>query len=303
MRKARVFISCGQRTEKEKQIGRSVEAYFKGRGFETYFAELVHSSEALTENIFRFLAESEYFIFIDFRRDGLANGNFRGSLFVNQEIAIATFLKINGLGFIEKDVAREGILQYQIYNAIIFSDEEDILSKLGELTTDWDTESVNELHIHFDPESVNRNVRLLDAPGQPFSDWYHLTVTNRNKAKNAFSCVGYISRIKNLVTNATIALPTNELVWAGIGDLAVNIIAATSRELDAFYLLRGEGQLHFHQRPSSTSNPRYRIPDLPRGQYLVEYMIISSNFIPVQKTIRVSFDSQDNIEVMESNWE
>jgi hypothetical protein len=37
MRKARVFISCGQRTEKETSIGLTVRDYFKnGRGFETY---------------------------------------------------------------------------------------------------------------------------------------------------------------------------------------------------------------------------------------------------------------------------
>lgn len=68
MRNARVFISCGQKTKTEVNIGRSVEDYFRGREFETYFAERVHSSEALTENIFRFLRQSEYFVFIDFKR-------------------------------------------------------------------------------------------------------------------------------------------------------------------------------------------------------------------------------------------
>jgi hypothetical protein len=303
MRKARVFISCGQRNENEKQIGKHVEAYFKDKGFETYFAEMVHSSEALTENIFRFLAESEYFIFIDFKRDELSNGSFRGSLFVNQEIAIATFLKINGLGFIEKDVAREGILQYQIYNAITFSDEEGIFSKLDELIADWDTESVNELQILFDPESINRNVVLLDSPGQPHSDWYHLEVRNRNKTKHAFSCVGYVSRIKGLATDETMAIPTNELVWAGIGELSVNLIAGTARELDAFFLIQGEGLIRFHQRPSSTSNPRYHLPALPRGRYLIEYMVISSNFKTTQKAFLVNFGaSEADIEVSESVW-
>ena len=95
MRKARVFISCGQSTDREKNIGLAVEAYFKNeRRFETYFAERVHSSDALTENIFSFLSQSEYFIFIDFKRDSIGGNDYRGSLFVNQEIAIATFLKL-----------------------------------------------------------------------------------------------------------------------------------------------------------------------------------------------------------------
>jgi hypothetical protein len=85
LRSARVFISCGQATNREKNIGLGVRKYFEDRGFETYFAETVNSAEALTENIFRFLNNSEYFVFSDFKRDELSGAQYRGSLFVNQE--------------------------------------------------------------------------------------------------------------------------------------------------------------------------------------------------------------------------
>ena len=91
MRRARVFISCGQQNNREKKIGFEVERFFKDKGFETYFAERVHSPEALTEHIFKFLRKSEYFVFIDFRRNKISREEYRGSLFVNQEIAISTF--------------------------------------------------------------------------------------------------------------------------------------------------------------------------------------------------------------------
>lgn len=94
MRKARVFISCGQRTDRERTIGLEIDRFFRDKGFETYFAEKVHSPEALTENIFKFLRESEYFVFIDFTREKISKEDFRGSVFVNQEIGISTFLKI-----------------------------------------------------------------------------------------------------------------------------------------------------------------------------------------------------------------
>ena len=116
MRKARVFISCGQRTDREKNIGMEVDRHFKKRGFDTYFAEKVHSPEALTEHIFTYLRNSEYFVFIDFKREKINENDYRGSLFVNQEIGISTFLKIPGIGFHEKNVKREGILNFQIYN-------------------------------------------------------------------------------------------------------------------------------------------------------------------------------------------
>lgn len=134
MRNARVFISCGQRDDREKTVGKSVEDYFKGKGFETYFAERVHSSDALTENIFKSLTQSEYFVFIDFRREKINEKGFRGALFVNQEIAIATFLKLQGIGFCEKGTKREGILTYHIYNEFPFEDETEIIEILEEET-------------------------------------------------------------------------------------------------------------------------------------------------------------------------
>jgi hypothetical protein len=147
MRKARVFISCGQRTDREKNIGMEVDRYFKERGFDTYFAEKVHSPEALTEHIFTYLKESEYFVFIDFKREKINENQYRGSLFVNQEIGISTFLKIPGIGFHEKKVEREGILKFQIYNAFPFEDGTEIIAKLRDETSNWDPNSVNELHL------------------------------------------------------------------------------------------------------------------------------------------------------------
>ncbi len=152
MRKARVFISCGQRNDREKKIGFEVEDFFKNKGFITYFAERVHSPEALTENIFSNLKASEYFVFIDFKREKLDDNNHRGSLFVNQELAIATYLKIPNLGFHEHGVVREGIANYQIYNTISFKDVNDILDHLKVETQNWDVNSVNELLIDFDPQ-------------------------------------------------------------------------------------------------------------------------------------------------------
>lgn len=150
MRNARVFISCGQGQKREITIGKSVEDYFKKKGFETYLAEEVHSSEGLTENIFKFLNQSEYFVFVDFKRERLVK-EYRGSLFVNQEIAIATFLNIPMIGFVEKGVKLEGILKYQICNPISFEDGTEIVKAMETLTKDWDANSINELKIIYDP--------------------------------------------------------------------------------------------------------------------------------------------------------
>ncbi len=278
MRNSRVFISCGQRDDREKTIGKSVEDYFKSRRFETYFAERVHSSDALTENIFRFLRQSEYFVFIDFRREEINEKRFRGSLFVNQEIAIATFLKLQGIGFCEKGIKREGILTYHIYNEFPFKDGTEIVETLEEETKKWDLNSVNELKIIYNPRSISRDVRLAGDPMKRLSDWYHLEVRNRNKAEHAFLCSGYASRIRGLEGDQDLPLPTVELIWTSISETAVSILSDTVRELDAFFLIHKEDQIHFHQRPFTTSEPKYHLPLLVPGRYLMQYTVVSSNF-------------------------
>jgi hypothetical protein len=301
MRKARVFISCGQTAEREKKIGLAVEDYFKKeRKFDTYFAERVHSSDALTENIFFFLRQSEYFIFIDFKRDKIGGDEHRGSLFVNQEIAIATFLKLRGLGFYENGVKREGILNYHIYNAFPFEDGTEILRILAEESKDWDNESVNELHLSYDSVATSKNIHINNAPNTPLSDWYHLDVRNRNVDKHAFSCTAYVTKIKNLKTDEFIHVPTNELIWAGIADITVNIIASGKRELDAFYVVHNEGLIRFHQRPLGTNDPNYRLPDLPRGKYIITYTIVSNNFSLAEKAFRLTYeDSHEKLDFRE----
>lgn len=49
---------------------------------------------------------------------------------MNQEIAIATFLRLEGMGFYQRGVKREGILNYQIYNALPFEREKEIIRAL-----------------------------------------------------------------------------------------------------------------------------------------------------------------------------
>src|SRR4030042_1538269 len=130
----------------------------------------------------------------------------------------------------------------------------------------------------YNPESTSRNVKITNHAQQPLSDWYHLEIKNRNKSKHAFSSLGYISRIEDLNKSTEYGIPTIELMWSGIGDILVNIMGGTSRELDAFYIINNENQIRFHQRPLGTTNPKYILPNLSQGKFLIEYTIISSNF-------------------------
>jgi len=294
MRKARVFISCGQRNLREKNIGVKVENFFRGKGFSTYFAERVHSPEALTENIFSHLESSEYFVFIDFKRDKLNAANYRGSLFVNQELAIATYLKIPNLGFHEQGVLREGIANFQIYNSIPFKNVNDILTQLNIETQNWDVNSVNELFIDFDPQTIQRNIHLNSRPTRPLSDWWTLEVYNRHNKKHAYNCLAYLSKLKDVRTNIEFEIPTLELIWAGLGDYRVNIMAKGKRAFDAFYIVHENNRIRFQSRPVTTTISKYRLPELPNGEYIFEYTITSSNFDMAKLQLNVIHDKFSN---------
>ena len=243
----------------------------------------------MTANIFNFIKQSEYFVFIDFKRDELSNGEYRGSLFVNQEIAISTFLGIQGVGFYEKGTKREGILDYQIYNAFQFEDGTEIITILDEETATWDKGSANEIALSFNESDITRNVRVANNPVSPLSDWYHIGVTNRNKNKHAFNCIGYVSKIIDHSGNAEILIPTCELIWSGYGVYEVNIVGGTTRELDAFWILHEEDIIRFQHRPLTTSNPKYQMPSLVKGEYIIEYTVLSGNFANSSQRYKLQF--------------
>ena len=293
MRKARVFISCGQSTDREKNIGLEVERYFRDRGFETFFAEKAHSPEALTEHIFRFLEESEYFVFIDFKRCALSGAEFAGSLFVGQEIGIATFLKIPGLGFMEKGIKRDGILNYQIHNAFSFEDGTEVINKLREETREWQIDSVNELLLTYNHENDTRGV-VLNNESNLISDWWHIEVINRNVHKHALACSGYVTKIKDIESDVFWEIPTIELIWSGIGVETVNILAGSKREFDGFFLIRGSNEIRFHARAMTTDNLRFNLPVLTPGNYLIEYSVISSNFKIASSEFTLKFPANSN---------
>jgi hypothetical protein len=281
--RARVFIGCGQRNEKEKQIGLACKQYFDERHFISYFAEEVHSLEALTENIFRHLRNSEYSVFIDFRREEVDDGKFRGSVFVNQEIAIASFLQIDSRVFHEKGVIREGVVEHLIANPIYFSGKQDLLVHLEESTKEWRSDWRKDLSVKF--LRVVPNVR--DQYGN-FADWYHLHVSNNHQNEHARNCAAYVSKIKNLDSGEEIDPGKFEVVWAGTGLFERHILPKGEAEVDAFLIVRGEDIIRFHHRPSTSS--QYGIRPLGKGNYLLTYLIVSENFEHVTKTFKLEFE-------------
>ena len=70
--RARGFISCGQRKDSDEvDIARTVAEKLRQLGLEPWIASEEQTLDGVKEHIFETLANSEYLIFVDFKREKL----------------------------------------------------------------------------------------------------------------------------------------------------------------------------------------------------------------------------------------
>jgi hypothetical protein len=162
--RARVFISCGQNKDSdEPKLAEEIRTKLTSLGFDPYVAVAEQSLRGLIENLFEQLSQSEYFLFVDFKRERLDGTDVhRGSLFSHQELAVASFLGIEVLAFQEQGIKlTDGILGFIQANAISFSER----NRLPEMVFDyvqqrmaegrWDPRWRNELALERRPEDFS----------------------------------------------------------------------------------------------------------------------------------------------------
>jgi len=135
-----VFISCGQFTPAEIKLGRDLAATIDElTEFQGYFAENQNSLEGLSRNIFDALNRCCGFIAVMHRRGEVSSPtgeHTRGSVWVEQEIAIAAFLKqsqghdLEVAAYIQQGIKREGVRDQLHLNPVEFESEAEIVVHL-----------------------------------------------------------------------------------------------------------------------------------------------------------------------------
>ncbi len=110
--KCRIFISCGQRTG-ERAVASEIGKLLEERGFAVYVAIDVQTVLDINRGIISELKNSDCYLFINFRREQIGADRYRGSLFSNQELAIAYALGFDRILVInQQGVLPEGMLRY-----------------------------------------------------------------------------------------------------------------------------------------------------------------------------------------------
>lgn len=194
--RARVFISCGQsKSSDEVTIASQIKDRLCELGFDPYVAVQEQTLRGLKENIFEQLSKSEYFVFVDFKREQIdpLSGVHRGSLFCHQELAIASYLEIPTLAFQEQGVKTgDGILGFIQANPTPFRDRHllanVIADEINRRKEVFNPRWRNELVLERDPTQYSRS-RLQDGRWCRF---FHVGVRNRHRSKTARDCYAYL---------------------------------------------------------------------------------------------------------------
>jgi hypothetical protein len=126
-----VFISCGQHTSEEQRIASEIAAMLVSWGFQAYVAKDVQTIFEINSGIIKELKNSDCYLFVNFCRERLGRKKeFRGSLFSNQEFAIAYALGFEPRILVvnQKGIKSEGLLRYIGCNTEQFAGYDDCVS-------------------------------------------------------------------------------------------------------------------------------------------------------------------------------
>ncbi len=300
-RKARVFISCGQtKGTDEPQIAHDVAEKLIGLGFLPYIAVEEQTLNGLTDNIFRQLRESEYLVFIDFKReelvDSVSKGNqsvYRGSLFSNQELAIAAFIDINNvLAFQESGVKKEdGILKFIQAQCFPFIDRHSLADVIAQKVTDklkkgiWDSHWRNELLLERKKSEYDD---VINMDTNRMARYFHIRVHNLHREKIAYNCTAYLKVAENPVTKNTIEPDIVEYKWKGLTIPAVAILPKGHRDFDAFYVYHDSPNLvYLGVNKFIVDYSGYHFAMEGPNEYNLTYVVCSDNLPPVESKFRL----------------
>ena len=279
-------------------------------GFDPYIAVTEHTLKGVKENIFRRLNESEYLIFVDFKRDRLADvrngvlndrGVHRGSLFSNQELGIATYLDIECLAFQEQGVVElDGILRFIQANCVKFDNRsslaDTVANKVREKINkkEWDPAWRYELRLRR-RDSKEYVPAYIRGDKSNLAHYFHIEVQNLHRAQIAHDCIGYIERITNLETGEETVPDLVELKWRGYTDLRASIPPQKSRYLDAFYIRQVMPKtINLGINRGAIDSTSFLQPYTLWEAYDcdLDYVVFSDNFPTVRQTFRLKMGNK-----------
>ncbi|MEK6645478.1 MAG: hypothetical protein AABY84_02230 [Candidatus Firestonebacteria bacterium] len=291
---AKVFISCGQKNSDEISIAGEIKSWLEKQGFMAYVAKETHSFEDTKKSIIFELENSNYYLFIDFKRERICeSGNeikYRGSLFSHQELALASYVGFGNTIFIqEKDVEQNGFLGYILSNPVVFNNKAEVLSLVENEVKEhnWDKNYSR----HLIPESICKNGPFIynDQQGQGQNSEYiwSCRIQNKNTNRDARNVKAILSGIKNPKdNNVKPFIDGKYLKWAGhYMCFEQTIPRLNSRRLDLFSIYDNRlFKIYLHDDSDESRTP---VNDGNSGDVYLEYSVYAQDFPVLRFVLKV----------------
>jgi hypothetical protein len=279
----KVFISCGQRPPSETAIARQVaDLLRKEFGLTPYLAFRVQSLDDIM-TITDELCSSDYYLFIDFRRDAIGQ-SLPCSLFTHQELALAHHIRFEHMVALQQEeTPLEGFLKYILSNPERFTDEEDLLKKIRRLVKErrWTPDYSRNLvvtELTFTPP-----LQYCDHTGASLQLVWQARVENRRSDVAAVDTVCILDYVQGPDQSKVPPFDRAYLKWAGQAGYQRTILPKDFGVVDLFAMRADTPGLFLHSLRDTSREPILTND----GHYDLAFKLFSKGFPLLEFQVRV----------------
>ena len=299
----KIFISCGQASDLERVVAREVAAWFESEGFsKPYVATQVQSIQDLNHGIVSALKSSDYYLFINFRREMLPMGSgdplFRGSLYTNQELAIAYAFGFEHMILLnQRYVERGGIFGTIVSNTPEFEKYDEVLPVVQRAvrSAGWFPQFSRQLvleKIDWHDTSYGERVPWEGFDKTPYKIWVlQGSVSNRRSDIAGMSAVARLRSIQNKeghtleLTDVTNLKVTDQMeafqqtIWPASTGRFDLLAIDVARPYRVFLMSNYD---NWPRRPILQAS----------GSYRLEYQIVALGFAPLDFAVELELNGE-----------
>ena len=284
MRQATVFLSCGQR-EDEKPLAHEIQMMIENDlELGCYNADSVHGFDdvmSITER----LAESDYFLFVDFKREG----PLPVSVFAHQEFALARAWGIeNMLAFIEEGLDPHGMLSYVLAHPIKFTRAKLVAMVKREIKAKgWRADYSRSL-VAARLVVKDDILQYGDHTGQSYEKIWQIVIENRRSNRAAVNVVAILDTIERVGSGTAQKSPDrSHLKWVEQSQgYTHTILPQDSGLIDAFAIRVEQPGVFLHSR----MDVRPRVPIITQPEeYRLTYKLYAEHFPILAVAVRLNY--------------
>lgn len=300
---AKVFISCGQASENEKRFASDLKRWLESEGFEAFVAIDLQSIQDVNNVIIANLRTSDYYIFVDFRRErifgrhyfkDLFTSRFRGSLFTHQELSISYLLGFPEAIFLqEQNVQREGLLAFILGNARTFRNIDDALKLAREEVKNkkWHPAFSRAMELRWIP--LVGPFYYADHSTRPPGRFSHIGKIGVKNKRIDLPAINTVARLEEIIDpqGQSHSPDTSSLKWAGEPGYSKLIFQGEEGVFDAFGIL-DSNPLEVYLHSASDFSPRQKITQGGKGTYILRYSVSAVGFPKCEAIIELNLTGQ-----------